>query len=179
LITQNRISIYPNHLVCWNSDEGEVLPKSHIDKPAEDYFMNEHLEIVKKRFEKDRYASSLGIVLDELTDDSIRMHMQVRDDMLNFYNRPHGGVIYCLADVAFSVLGNNKNNISVGIECSITYHASPDPGTILSVEGETLSMSRRTAAYLFNVYMQKGGGRILIATMKSVSYRTGKPIPNG
>ena len=92
------------------------------------------------------------------------------------YNRPHGGIIYSLADVAFSVLGNNKNNISVGLDCSITYHASPDPGTMLVVEGKILSNSRRTAAFLFDVYTEKEGMRILVATMKSVSYRTGKSI---
>ncbi len=138
--------------------------------------MREHLEVVKKQFEKDNYAKSLGVVLDKLTDDAIRMHMQLREDMLNMYDRPHGGIIYSLADVAFSVLGNNKNNLSVGLDCSITYHASPDPGTMLVVEGETLSNSKRTAAFLFNVYTEKEGKRTLVATMKSVSYRTGKPI---
>ena len=138
--------------------------------------MQEHLEIVKKQFEKDNYARSLGIILDKLTDDTIQMHMQLREDMLNMYDRPHGGIIYSLADVAFSVLGNNKNNLSLGLDCSITYHASPDPGTVLVVEGEILSHSRRTAAFLFKVYMENGGMRTLVATMKSVSYRTGKPI---
>ena len=138
--------------------------------------MREHLEVVKKQFEKDNYAKSLGIILDKLTDDTIQTHVQLRDDMLNMYNRPHGGIIYSLADVAFSVLGNNKNNISVGLDCSITYHASPDPGTVLVVEGKILSNSRRTAAFLFDVYTEKEGMRVLVATMKSVSYRTGKPI---
>jgi acyl-CoA thioesterase len=138
--------------------------------------MREHLEVVKKQFERDNYAKSLGIVLDELTDDTIKMHMLLREDMLNMYDRPHGGIIYSLADAAFSVLGNNKNNLSVGLDCSITYHASPDPGTVLVVEGEILSNSRRTAAFLFNIYTEEGGTRTLVATMKSVSYRTGKPI---
>jgi len=138
--------------------------------------MEEHLTIVTKQFEKDAYARSLGIVLDSLTDDTIRMHMQLREDMLNMYNHPHGASIYALADAAFSVLGNNKNNLSVALDCSITYHARPEPGTLLIVEGETLSLSRRTASYLFTVYMEKDGERTLIATMKSVSYRTGKPI---
>ena len=138
--------------------------------------MREHLEVVKKQFERDNYAKSLGIVLDKLTDDTIQMHMLLREDMLNMYDRPHGGIIYSLADVAFSVLGNNKNNLSVGLDCSITYHASPDPGTVLVVEGEILSNSRRTAAFLFNVYTEEEGMRTLVATMKSVSYRTGKPI---
>lgn len=136
----------------------------------------EHLEIVKRQFEADEYARLLGIVLDELTDDTIRMHMQLRDDMLNMFKMPHGGAIYALADAAFSVLGNNRNNLSVALDCSITYHASPGPGSLLVVEGENLSMNRRTAAYLFNVYVDEGGTRTLVATMKSVSYRTGKPI---
>ena len=141
-----------------------------------DRAMREHLDLIKRQFERDNYAKSLGIVLDELTDDAIRMRMELRQDMLNMYDRPHGGIIYALADVAFSVLGNNKNNVSVGLDCSITYHSSPDPGTVLVVEGETLSHSRRTASFLFNIYAEKEGVRTLVATMKSVSYRTGKPI---
>ncbi len=138
--------------------------------------MQKHLEIVKRKFESDNYAKFLGIVLDELTDDTIQMHMQLREDMLNWFKQPHGGAIYALADAAFSVLGNNTNNLSVALDCSITYHASPDSGTMLIVEGETLSTTRRTAAFLFNVYMEKEATRTLVATMKSVSYRTGKPI---
>jgi acyl-CoA thioesterase len=138
--------------------------------------MKEHLGIIRRRFEKDEYARSLGIVLDELTDRAIRMHMRVREDMLNFYGMPHGAAIYALADAAFSVLGNNGNNISVALDCSITYHASPDPAAFLVVEGETLSMNRRTAAYLFTVYAEKEGARVPVATMKSLSYRTGRPI---
>jgi len=141
--------------------------------------MQEHLNLVRKRFEQDNYAKSFGIVLDELTDDTIQMHMQLREDMLNWFNRPHGGAIYSLTDAAFSVLGNNNNNLAVALDCSITFNATPDPGTMLIVEGETLSTTSRTAAYLFKVYMEKEGTRTLVATMKSVSYRTGKPIdPN-
>jgi acyl-CoA thioesterase len=138
--------------------------------------MQQHLEIIKKQFDSDNYAKSLGIVLDELTDNTIQMHMQLREDMLNWSNRPHGGAIYAIADVAFSVLGNNTNDMSVALDCSITYHASPDPGTVLIVKGETISTTRRTAAFLFRVYMEKEEKRTLIATMKSLVYRTGKPI---
>ncbi len=141
--------------------------------------MEEHLEIVKKKFENDNYAKFLGIVLDKLTDDTIQMHMQLRENMLNWFSRPHGGAIYALADAAFSLLGNNTNNLSVALDCSITYHASPDSGTMLIVEGETLSATKRTVAILFNVYMEKEGTRTLVAAMKGVGYRTGKPIdPN-
>jgi hypothetical protein len=49
-------------------------------------------------------------------------------------------------------------------------------GTILIVEGRTLSATKRTVAILFSVYMEKEGRRTLVATMKGVGYRTGKPI---
>ncbi len=156
-----------------NISFGEALTV-HVEEGTSD--MQEHLDIVKKQFERDTFARSLGIVLDELADDTIRMHMQLRDDMLNMYSRPHGGILYSLADAAFSVLGNNKNNISVALDCSITYHASPDPGTMLTVEGKALTQSGRTASFLFSVYAESDGRRTLIATMKSVSYRTGKMI---
>jgi acyl-CoA thioesterase len=138
--------------------------------------IRENLEIVKDRFGEDKYAELLGVVLDEVTDATVRMHMRLREDMLNLYGRPHGGVIYSLADAAFSVLTNNDNNISVALECSITYHASPSPQAVLIVEGETLSKTRRTAAFLFKIFMEKDPAPVLIATMKSVSFRTGKPI---
>lgn len=138
--------------------------------------MKKHREIIETLFEKDEYARSLGIVLDELTDTRIRMHMHLGAAMLNFYGRPHGAAIYSLADAAFSVLGNNTNNISVALDCSITYHASPEPGSLLIVEGENLSMNNRTGSYIFTVYTENEGARTLIATMKSVSYRTGRPI---
>jgi acyl-CoA thioesterase len=138
--------------------------------------MREHLDIARQRFAHDNYARSLGIVLDDLTDDTIRMHMRLRDDMLNWFSRVHGGAIYALADAAFSVLGNNSNNLAVALDCSITYHAGPEPGSLLVVEGERLSASRRTGVYLFKVYMEHQGRQTLIATMKSIAYRTGKPI---
>jgi phenylacetic acid degradation protein PaaD len=138
--------------------------------------MHEHLDIARQRFAHDNYARSLGIVLDDLTHDSIRMHMQLRDDMLNWFSRVHGGAIYALADAAFSLLGNNSNNLAVALDCSITYHTSPEQGSLLVVEGEKLSASRRTGSYLFKVYMDQHGIKTIVATMKSIAYRTGMPI---
>ena len=117
--------------------------------------MKEHREIIERLFGNDEYARSLGIVLDELTDTKIRMHMRLDASMLNFFGMPHGAAIYSLADAAFSVLGNNSNNVSVA---------------------ENISMNKRTGSYIFAVYTEKGGDRTRVATMKSVSFRTGRPI---
>ena len=138
--------------------------------------MTEKLVIARKRFAKDRFAAALGITLDQLTDNSVTMHMQLSEDMVNWFDRPHGGAVYCLADAAFSVLANNGETLAVALECSITYHASPPSDALLVVEGETLSATRKTAAYLFKVYMENAESRAPVATMKSVAYRTRTPI---
>ena len=141
--------------------------------------MQNQLEIIRKRFTADSYSKLHGIVLDNLTGDTVRMSMKLTDDKNNWFEKVHGGAIYTLADAAFSVLANNGNNLSVALECSITYHTAPKPGANLVVKGETLALSRRTGSYLFRVFMEEGGALIPVATMKSVSYRTGKPIDPG
>jgi len=140
--------------------------------------MLSNLEIVKNQFLQDQFAQKMGIFLDELTSQFIRMHMLLSPEMNNLFGRPHGGAIFALADAAFGVLGNNGNNISVAVDSSISYHNSPTPGSTLWVEGELLSESKKIGSYLFRLYTQdeRNKAKINIATMKSTLYRTGKPI---
>jgi len=134
------------------------------------------IKIVREKFSRDNYAAKLGVVLDDLTETSITMHLHLDPSLNNFYDRPHGGAIYGLADAAFSVLGNNSNNISVAVECSISYHTSPSSGETLYVRGEVISSSRKIGTFLFTVYTEINGDKNIVATMKSTLYRTGKPI---
>ncbi|MBD3211580.1 MAG: hotdog fold thioesterase [Candidatus Lokiarchaeota archaeon] len=137
------------------------------------------IEIIKDKFREDLFAQKLGVVLDELTENNVKMHMKLKPELNNFYGRPHGGAIYGLADAAFSILGNNKNIVSVALDCHITYHSSPDPEQILYVEGEIINQTRKIGTYLFTLYTKENGIRKKVATMMSTLYRTGKPInPN-
>jgi len=133
------------------------------------------LELIKNKFKNDNYAKKFDIVLDDLKEDFVKMHMKLTPEMNNFHGRPHGGAIYSLADAAFSIIGNNQNNISVALDCNIYYHASPNPGEILYVKGERLKQSRKIGTYLFTIYVEVNGKQEKIATMTSNLYRTGKP----
>nr|MDO8113925.1 hotdog fold thioesterase [Candidatus Sigynarchaeota archaeon] len=133
-------------------------------------------DIVREQFKKDNFANKFRIVLDDLKENEVKMHMILDSSTLNLFSRPHGGAIYALADAAFSVIGNNSNILSVALECSISYHASPDPGQNLYVEGKEVSGSNKIGTYLFTLYTLEGGKQKLIATMKSTLYKTGKPI---
>ncbi|MFX0069888.1 MAG: PaaI family thioesterase [Candidatus Hermodarchaeota archaeon] len=134
------------------------------------------LEIIKEKFKNDKFAQNFGVILDNLTENSVKMHMELTPSMNNFYNRPHGAAIYGLADAAFSVIGNNQNVISVALECSITYHSSPNDGQILYVEGKLIKQTRRIGTYIFTLYTMENENQEVVATMLSTLYRTNKPI---
>jgi uncharacterized protein (TIGR00369 family) len=132
------------------------------------------LEVIKEKFKNDSFAQSFGIILDELTEDTVKMHMVLKPEMNNFHGRPHGAAIYGLADAAFSVIGNNQNNISVALDCNIYYHASPEPGKNLYVIGKRINQTRKIGTYKFNLYTEENGYKVKVATMMSNLYRTGK-----
>lgn len=127
-------------------------------------------------FENDRFARQSGIVLDNLTEAEVTMHMELTADMGNLFGRPHGGAIYTLADAAFSVLANNGNNISVALDCTVTYHNGPEIGQTLYVRGRPLAVSKRVGSYLFDIYTIQDDREKRIATMKGTAFRTGRPI---
>ncbi|TFG05727.1 MAG: PaaI family thioesterase [Promethearchaeota archaeon] len=134
------------------------------------------LDIIREKFRDDKFAQNLGIVIDELADDFVKMHMLLTPKINNFYDRPHGAAIYGLADAAFSVIGNNQNVISVALDCSITYHSSPNTGQVLHVEGSLIKQTRRIGTYIFKLYTENDGKKEMVATMLSTLYRTDKPI---
>lgn len=133
------------------------------------------LDLIKEKFKKDNFAQNFGVVLDELTEDSVKMHMKLTDKMNNFHGTPHGAAIYGLADAAFSVIGNNQNNISVALDCNIYYHAAPKSGQILYVTGDRIKQTRKIGTYIFELYTKRDGAQNRVATMVSTLYRTGKP----
>ncbi len=136
-------------------------------------------DLIRNKFKNDNYAQSLGIILDEVTETTVKMHLKLTSEMNNFRGAPHGAAIYSLADAAFSVIGNNQNNISVALNCNINYHARPKSDQILHVKGELLKQTRKIGTYLFNLFTEKDGIKLKIATMMSTLYRTGKPYdPN-
>lgn len=134
----------------------------------------DNLKIIEEKFKEDNFAKHLGIVLDDLSSDNVKMHMKLKPFMNNFHGMPHGAAIYGLADAAFSVIGNNANNICVALNCDINYHASPDTGEILYVKGEKIKQTKRIGTYMFSLYTVKDNSKKKIATMISTLYCTGK-----
>jgi len=121
------------------------------------------------------FARAMNMSLKAL--ESGRSTVEMRYDprtMDNIYARAHGGALFALIDEAFETAGQSQGEIAVALNVSVTYVASPEPGTTLRAEARLVSQTKKTAGYEIRVTAADGG---LIATCQALAYRTGKPIP--
>ena len=96
------------------------------------------------------------------------------DKMDNIYQRAHGGAIYSLIDEAFETACQTHGTIAVALNVNVSYTASPEPGARLTAEAKEITRTKKIAHYDISVTDDKGN---LIASAKTIAYRTGKPIP--
>ena len=85
-------------------------------------------------YEQDRASRALGMRIDEIRPGYARLVMQVREDMVNGHQICHGGLIFTLADSAFAFACNNRNNISVALDVTITFMKAMNAGDVLTAE---------------------------------------------
>ena len=76
-------------------------------------------------FEKDRFATENGIVLDELTEEYAVTSVVLNASHKNANGGIMGGVMFTLADFAFAALSNNIHMPTVAQQVSINYLGAP------------------------------------------------------
>ncbi len=123
---------------------------------------------------REPFAVALGMELKELGDGFARVE-RLYDParMNNMLGRAHGGAIFALIDQAFEMACNSGGDITVGMNVSVTYVASPEPGARLTAEAHRVSKTKRTSS--FDIRVTAGG--VLIAWCQALAFRTGKPLP--
>jgi len=131
------------------------------------------LEKIKEKISTDPFAAMLGVRFDELGEGYVKLSMQVRDDMLNFNGSMHGGVIFSLADIAFSAASNSHGTVAVALHADITYLKSVPPGSTLTATGVEKNRTRRTGLYSINIDDADGNH---IAVFQGVVYRMDQPL---
>ncbi len=120
-------------------------------------------------YERDRATQSLGIVLDAIGPGYARMHMKVRDDMLNGHEICHGGFIFTLADSAFAFACNARNRTTVAAGAEIVFVSAARRGeTLVAVARERAAMGR-TGVYDIEV-SEAAAGR-MVALFRGRSHR--------
>jgi acyl-CoA thioesterase len=121
----------------------------------------------------DRFSQWLGIEVLEVREGYSKIKMTLRDEMLNGFHVIHGGIAFSLADSAFAFACNNRNNLSMALDTSITFTKATMPGDVLTAEAKELHNGRSTGLYLITITNQKNEQ---VALFKGTCFRTGKNL---
>ncbi|MEA1902155.1 MAG: hotdog fold thioesterase [Actinomycetota bacterium] len=111
---------------------------------------------VRELLDADNYARSLGIDLVSVTPDEIAVEMTVTKDHLNFLSVGHGGVVFSLADCAFSLASNNAGDQAVAIDTHLVLTASTREGDRLEATVREVSRGRTLGTYRAEVRRSDG-----------------------
>jgi acyl-CoA thioesterase len=107
----------------------------------------------------DPYANNLGIELVSVSDDAIVIAMEVGPDHLNFLQVGHGGMIFSLADCAFSLGSNATGDRAVAIDTHLVLTAATHLGDRLEATVNEASRGRTLGTY--RVEVRRGDGRVV------------------
>lgn len=118
-------------------------------------------------FRADRYAAGLGIELEDWGGGWSRVRYTAVDDHHNFGGIAHGGSVFSVGDVAFSIASNSWGRRAVALTVDTHFLAAPEPGTALVAEARERSRTQRTASYQIEV---TGDGRP-VASLHAMVYR--------
>jgi acyl-CoA thioesterase len=111
---------------------------------------------VEEMLAADAYAGSLGIELTSVTDDEIVVEMEVRPQHLNFLDVGHGGMVFSLADCAFSLGSNAVGDRALAIDTHLVLTATARLGDRLTASVTETSRGRTLGTYRVNVSRQDG-----------------------
>ena len=129
--------------------------------------------VVTHMMQHDSFSQWLGIEVIEVREGYSKIQMTLREEMLNGFGVIHGGIAFSLSDSAFAFACNNRNNLSMALDTSITFTKSTIPGDVLTAEAKELHNGRSTGLYLITVINQRNEQ---VALFKGTCFRTGKPL---
>ncbi len=130
-------------------------------------------EVVAHMMDHDLFSQWMGIKVLEVREGYSKIQMLIRKEMLNGFGIVHGGLAFSLADSAFAFACNNRNNISVALDVTITFTKAVNVGDTLTAEAKENHNGRSTGVYLITITNQKNEQ---VAFFKGTCFRTGKPL---
>jgi acyl-CoA thioesterase len=126
-------------------------------------------EVFKIMNERDRFSKWLGLQVDKVDIGYCKLHYTVKEDMLNGFERIHGGVLFSASDSTFAFACNSHGIITVALDVSITFTKPCFAGDILTVEAQEVHLGNKTGLYDIRTTNEKGE---LVCLFKGTAYRT-------
>ena len=132
-----------------------------------------HEDVVQHMMENDYFSQWMGVEVIEVKEGYSKIKMTIRKEMVNGFGIVHGGLPFSLADSAFAFACNNRNNLSVALDVTITFTKAVNIGDVLTAEAKEIHNGRSTGVYLITVTNQKNES---VALFKGTCFRTGKSL---
>ena len=129
--------------------------------------------VVSHMMENDYFSQWMEVKVIEVREGYSKIQMTIRKEMVNGFGIVHGGLPFSLADSAFAFACNNRNNLSVALDVTITFTKAVNVGDILTAEAKEFHNGRSTGVYLITVTNQKNEQ---VALFKGTCFRTGKEL---
>src|SRR5688572_15108628 len=129
--------------------------------------------VVGHMMENDFFSQWMQVKVLEVREGYSRISMVVRKEMVNGFGIVHGGLPFSLADSAFAFACNNRNNLSVALDVTITFTKAVNIGDELTAEAKEFHNGKSTGVYLITVTNQK---KEQVALFKGTCFRTGKKL---
>ena len=129
--------------------------------------------VVSHMMENDFFSQWMGVEVLDVREGYSKIRMTIRKEMVNGFGIVHGGLPFSLADSAFAFACNNRNNLSVALDVTITFTKAVKVGDVLTAEAKEFHNGRSTGVYLITVTNQKNEE---VALFKGTCFRTGKTL---
>ena len=130
-------------------------------------------QVVDKMMKDDLFSQWLQIEVLDIREGYSKIKMIVRKEMVNGFGIAHGGIAFSFADSAFAFACNNRNNLSVALDVTISFTKAMHIGDILTAEAKEIHNGRSTGVYLITITNQKNEH---VALFKGTCFRTGKTL---
>lgn len=128
------------------------------------------VEIPYKMLGQDAYSQWLGIEILECELGRVKVGMTVRKEMLNGFEKAHGGISFSLADTALAFSANTYGKHALSVETSINHIEPLHEGDYIVAESVIEKKNNRLGFNIIEVKRDKE----LVALFKGVVYRTQK-----
>jgi len=135
--------------------------------------MNLSSQVVSHMMENDFFSQWMGVEVIEVKEGYSKIKMGIRKEMVNGFGIVHGGLPFSLADSAFAFACNNRNNLSVALDVTITFMKAVNVGDVLTAEAKEIHNGKSTGVYLILVTNQRNEQ---VALFKGTCFRTGKTL---
>src|SRR5678809_728883 len=92
--------------------------------------------VVDHMMENDYFSQWMQVKVLEIKEGYSKIQMTIRKEMVNGFGIVHGGLPFSLADSAFAFACNNRNNLSVALDVTISFTKAVNVGDVLTAEAK-------------------------------------------